>query len=1692
MRMENSSIEKEVNSVENTEDADRVNHIPSKNENASSNAVAEDVSSNDIDVGPTLDGLTQKETRKNEGDVVNLKPIKSSGNNSIEINGDLNEKSDENLSESNSLPNDKIIEVNEEIGAVCSDSSKESLDANEDKNDTSASSNGKSSNREKEKDDTPSIPSTNENGSEVDSSQLDDLSSRNKNITNSSCDSEDYLSATDSNEISTPAKQSKSGDGSQISIADEVTSDEVDSSVARDDSANFNSFSKSVPSVENHEKSENSTNSLEPMEVDRSPSPASITESNEKDDSNFESAAKSPEQKDTVEETSENPKSMNKDNQQADSNVDKTNENSDLINEDHDPSKSEDQSSSTAEKLDDDQITDNSLQDTSANVDSTKESPGADASANVDSTKETSGTDVTSVNTSNSTISKTVSETVNNKESTSEETSDAKNTEVLHIDENDEEPEEVMDTSECDPFGQVSENAATEVEEMEVDGTSSCKDAQSEMVEIVTVINSTEEYSSSSESASKSTHEKSSTDDSVDQTDENCIIPDNVNNEGDEGAKTTIEVVKPKFDITPVRLEKLMDPSKFVNSQEKSNELIQDKSSSTTNDPDSNNLTVTSRPQRQAAKKAESQIKEIVAQTESESYNIEDIEKLAEPSLQVCYRCSRLRQCRFVASLGSRTVYLCQESCFESASEKKGITLKCTSKLQPAAPQKAPSVPDSIHFLRKCSQCNLHNILDDKSLTWEAMDFCNEDCLSRYQVQHGANCAFCKGSVQHMSMGKYSVRFGLEARQFCSGTCLEEFKKGLKSCSYCQQDITKATDIITAQIGDKGQTKDFCLQSCVEKYERMSTNSPLPVIRDTCTVCAQLKDVEVQVFIQSRTHPLCSDVCFMTFKFANNISDVDQCHICKKFYEEGNPDSYFVFHDDTPYNFCSKVCMNVFILFRRKIVPCNWCKVKKYNFDMIKRCSSGGSSVMMCSLNCLTLYQVSMNATSTRKIKCDLCSSINYAQYHLTMSDATIRNFCSYNCVMIFQTQYNKTPLTMHEPNKSNSAPVPLGAPKRAILHQKTVVTPTNDLQRNSIQKSITTVANGLLPQLTSTGTLKISSPLTVATASGPSTLLTTTSTAKTQTVTKYIQQIIIKPPEPKETTNKFTQCNINTANKSVSCQPEVSTQETQTDEISKYPAIVPIPVPIYVPAPMHMFTTPFPVPVPFALPIPVPIFIPTTKSTYKGVVQYIKEIVDKTPANPFEADLLLMAKMVAGEEKPEESEEVTKNDSGEDDEMPFVDATQDGESFAESESSTSNNFGDDVLQMAMKMATEQLSNSPTVDLEAELTSNTITPQTQTEDNNAKTEVVDVPVEPRMTRTRKRASKAASETPTRKRGRQQTTAPTENDSQSSTALSQSPDVSSASVVPESERPDVNMCLKFTIGIRAWKQWLLAKNEQLEQAATAANKKAKTFNLNILKLTTDELNYLLCLFVKEVRKPNGDEYAPDTIYYLCLSIQQYLFENGRIDNIFTDTFYEPFTNALDEVAKKFSEINDATQYIVTRVEEEHLWESKQLGAHSPHVLLATLMFFNTKYFNLATLEEHMQLSFSHIMKHWKRNPNTPVGKPGSPAANRNVVLRFYPPQAALDAPNSRKKKVYEQHENEVNPLRCPVKLYEFYLSKCPESVKQRNDVFYLQPERSCVPDSPVWYSTMPLQKDLLMKMLHRVRMVKEVNVSLLAS
>lgn len=561
-----------------------------------------------------------------------------------------------------------------------------------------------------------------------------------------------------------------------------------------------------------------------------------------------------------------------------------------------------------------------------------------------------------------------------------------------------------------------------------------------------------------------------------------------------------------------------------------------------------------------------------------------------------------------------------------------------------------------------------------------------------------------------------------------------------------------------------------------------------------------------------------------------------------------------------------------------------------------------------------------MNAMSMKKQQCDQCLTFINPQYHLTMSDASIRNFCTYQCVMSFQSRFSRAPLTLEsqKPAATPNSPVPTGLPKRIKAQHQT---PSNKLPVISSTTSLATTgtvtaagkqlklvnkskaAAKLLPkataaQLQSTNKVPIISNVT-SLASGittrnrrsgismgtlqpvvelepiPNTVLrksgqnyskqiagTTEVPPPAPTPPPKVQvktQIITIPPVPKRVSNMSTMCKPSIHNKETQARPNMVTIGCQTDSSLEQRIFVPIPVPIYVPQAMHMYSLPTPIPVPFPLPIPVPIFIPTTRNSANGIMKEIKKIQDKIPTDPFEAELLMMAEMVAGDKKKNDS------DSGTDDEPEdeFVGGTI-NEGAA---------LGEDMLQMALKMAQEY--EEPVVDLESAMATNTIRPETQSHlhydqpiihhsgeshhlmamgQQQHQQRIAPEPVQ----RGRKRAtaqprnSKSPGSTPPNKRVRRQDT------EQLTTTQPEQPR-------EPVEKADANMCLKFTFGVNAWKQWVMTKNADLEKSSI----RRKPFKSELLQLTADELNYSMCLFVKEVRKPNGSEYAPDTIYYLVL-------------------------------------------------------------------------------------------------------------------------------------------------------------------------------------------------------------------------------
>ncbi|XP_010083643.1 PREDICTED: glutamine-rich protein 1, partial [Pterocles gutturalis] len=295
-------------------------------------------------------------------------------------------------------------------------------------------------------------------------------------------------------------------------------------------------------------------------------------------------------------------------------------------------------------------------------------------------------------------------------------------------------------------------------------------------------------------------------------------------------------------------------------------------------------------------------------------------------------------------------------------------------------------------------------------------------------------------------------------------------------------------------------------------------------------------------------------------------------------------------------------------------------------------------------------------------------------------------------------------------------------------------------------------------------------------------------------------------------------------------------------------------------------------------------------------------------------------------------------------------------------------------------------------------------------------------------------------------------------------------------------------LKPEEGLEVWKSWAQTKNAELEKEAQnrlapIGRRQLLRFQEDLISSAVAELNYGLCLMTREARNGDGEPYDPDVLYYIFLCIQKYLFENGRVDDIFSDLYYIRFTEWLHEVLKDVQPRVSPLGYVLSsHVTEEMLWECKQLGAHSPSTLLTTLMFFNTKYFLLKTVDQHMKLAFSKVLRQTKKNPSNPKDK--------STSIRFLKAVGIHQTGQKVTDDMYaEQTENPENPLRCPIKLYDFYLFKCPQSVKGRNDTFYLTPEPVVAPNSPIWYSIQPISREQMEQMLTRILVIREIQEAL---
>ncbi|XP_047461601.1 zinc finger MYM-type protein 4-like [Mugil cephalus] len=951
---------------------------------------------------------------------------------------------------------------------------------------------------------------------------------------------------------------------------------------------------------------------------------------------------------------------------------------------------------------------------------------------------------------------------------------------------------------------------------------------------------------------------------------------------------------------------------------------------------------------------------------------------------------------------------------------------------------------------------------------------------------------------------------------FCSTSCLFKFCQAkLSTCNFCLREIMEPKDALKSAVANEETKKVFCSQPCLSSFnykEMASTKMPIVLLssHSRCSMCSRYCISKQEIIQQGAVHKICSDQCFFRFCNLNNLSVCENCHsYCDK--------SLTVRTEGGHKMVCGAECLTQFKQKIRTPQPCAMCRSSKLMSDMVENKNSEDVVEFFCTSSCATASKV--RTASGGPLNCDNCDNMTVPACHLAMTDASIRNFCSLSCAMTFKEKNDKKKDVITASNEaSDQTDVHKPAEKLLCALCKSVIRVTPRVIQN--QEKTTFVCS-----LTCCHEYKIVNNIT-----GPC------EHCKNERIVRDVKRIDGKDrrfcSEGCKTQYRYelektwggacrpcaycfcisrivVTARDEPANKEfcseVCCTDykKLVGRETKCDACGLHGDLKKT----------------------LSLLGGVKHFC-DLKCLLHFCVKKVQVVDEASLSSPPEADDTsgsfpvivnvvslagalaerLKSKKVAAERKKESvadvktkvvEQKVTK-------ELknkavlcaPLVHnkgVSCSDQSLETEKQAVSAEHGDktspQVIVLPVPVPVPVFVPVP-MNMYSQYTPKPVglpvplpVPMFLPEKTNA---ALDERMNPEGN---KREDKHVTEDEEAQESLKNVDRPTTlhltvGKVHNKNKLNKSEEETSQRSISQNLAPKIPQKLETQCGVDAWRRWIQWRESQTNMGHVSSH--AVTFKEDVLSCSTAELSNGLCLFIHEAKLPDGESYSPDGLFHLCLSIQQYLFDNGRFENIFSDLVYSRFTTEFTNILRHLKHPVTASGYIHSRVEEEFLWDCKQLGAYSPIVLLNTLLFFCSKYFGFTTVEQHRQLSFSHLKLCTRTNQNN----------TNTTFLRFHPPTSlnetdADGVPAKRRKRnededsFLEMMENRQNPLRCPVRLYEFYLSKCPDSVRQRSDVFYLHPDRRCVPSSHLWFSPTPLDASSMEAMIVRILAVREL-------
>ena len=221
------------------------------------------------------------------------------------------------------------------------------------------------------------------------------------------------------------------------------------------------------------------------------------------------------------------------------------------------------------------------------------------------------------------------------------------------------------------------------------------------------------------------------------------------------------------------------------------------------------------------------------------------------------------------------------------------------------------------------------------------------------------------------------------------------------------------------------------------------------------------------------------------------------------------------------------------------------------------------------------------------------------------------------------------------------------------------------------------------------------------------------------------------------------------------------------------------------------------------------------------------------------------------------------------------------------------------------------------------------------------------------------------------------------------------------------------------------------------------------NLNDVKsLTKASLNEVVCYFIPEVTKSNGQGMYPGrTLYQLVIGIQKHLNFCKVHWKLIDDIEFDDMRIVLDNIMKERASLQIGTirkqADVITYEQKEKMWNEGILGEDFPDTLHNTVLYLLGVNLALRAGDEHYclrrdvpgqdsQLSF-------RRN-------------SKGVHCLVYEEDTVTKCNDGGLKQMRKQHKivwvhPSENITKCPVRLVDKYIGLCPRYYKKAN--FYLQ-------------------------------------------